>query len=224
LKVVVIQCAEAMNVNAANSLLKSLEEPPGDTLMLLVSGRPASLLPTIRSRCQSVLFPVPDNELASIWLDAHLLNEADAGLLLSLANGAPLKALGFAEGDVLGCRQALLHGMEEALRPRADMLKVAKEWSAQGTDNVIYWLTSYVTDMLRFKASAHPPVLNNPDLSEKLQHLEQQFLAQPLLDFSDLLPKATRSLRGNANAKLVVEELALAWRIAYGRGKQRKTA
>ena len=54
-KVVVIESAELMNLSAANALLKTLEEPPPDTYLLLASARPGRLLPTIVSRCQSVL-------------------------------------------------------------------------------------------------------------------------------------------------------------------------
>jgi len=223
-KIVAIQQAEAMNVNAANSLLKSLEEPPGNTLMMLVTGRPASLLPTIRSRCQSVLFGVPEAHLARDWLAIHLPGEEDAGLLLALANGAPIKALGFAQDKVLDCREALLRSLEDALRPRADLLKLSKLWLDSGVPVTLYWLQSYVADMLRLKLTLQPPVINNTDMVESLRKLESQFCYQGLLEFADKLAEAQRYLRGNANPRMTMDDLVLAWREAYTLAKAKRAS
>ncbi|MDH5302396.1 MAG: DNA polymerase III subunit delta' [Gammaproteobacteria bacterium] len=214
-KVVVIQHAEAMNVNAANGLLKSLEEPPGNTVMMLVTGRPTGLLPTIRSRCQSILFALPERHLAKDWLTIHLPGDEDADLLLALANGAPLKALDFAQKKVLDCRSELLHSLEDALRPRADLLKVSKLWTETGWSITLYWLYSYVADMVRLKVSDQPSILNNPDSLERLQRLAAQLGVSGLLDFANSVIKAQRSLRGNANPRLTMDELVLAWRETY---------
>lgn len=68
-KVAVIEPANGMTVNAANSLLKTLEEPPGDTLLILVADRVGHLPATIFSRCQRIDFPVPSEDVALHWLD-----------------------------------------------------------------------------------------------------------------------------------------------------------
>lgn len=95
-RVVLVNPAEAMNRNTANSLLKSLEEPLPGTLFMLVSGEPIRLLPTIRSRCQRVPVPLPAPELATqVLAEAGL---ADAREWLALAGGAPGLALTLAQG------------------------------------------------------------------------------------------------------------------------------
>jgi DNA polymerase-3 subunit delta' len=88
--------AEAMNTSAANALLKSLEEPPAGAFFLLVSHRPARLLPTIRSRCVAVPVAVPDSVASKDWLAKAGIQ--DAGRWLALASGAPLQARRYAEG------------------------------------------------------------------------------------------------------------------------------
>lgn len=88
--------AEAMNANAANALLKALEEPPAGAFFLLVSHRPARLLPTIRSRCVAIPIPVPDSAASRAWL-AHE-GVRNAGPWLAFASGAPLQARRYAEG------------------------------------------------------------------------------------------------------------------------------
>jgi len=86
--------AEAMNPNAANALLKGLEEPPPAAMFLLVSHRPASLLATVRSRCVSLPVPIPARETALEWLRAEGLKDPERWL--AYAGGAPLRALAFA--------------------------------------------------------------------------------------------------------------------------------
>ena len=74
-KVAILPEADRMNVFAANSLLKTLEEPPGDSLLLLVAALPSRLPATIRSRCQSLHVPQPDRPTALEWLRHRGLGE-----------------------------------------------------------------------------------------------------------------------------------------------------
>ncbi len=90
-RIALVHPAEEMNANAANALLKGLEEPPGRAMFLLVAHRPARLLPTIRSRCVAVPVPVPPRDAALKWLQAQGVKDADRWL--SYAGGAPLRAV-----------------------------------------------------------------------------------------------------------------------------------
>jgi DNA polymerase-3 subunit delta' len=83
-----------MNPNAANALLKGLEEPPADAVFILVAHRPAQLPPTIRSRCVAVPVPLPPKDTAIKWLSAQGVKDADRWL--AYAGGAPLRALDYA--------------------------------------------------------------------------------------------------------------------------------
>ena len=100
-KIALIHDAEKMNTNAANSLLKSLEEPPKSSIIILVSSRPNTLIPTIRSRCQLLSLPIPAKDIAIEWLTSKVKNEFDSELLLALAQGAPLLAFTFSQENVL---------------------------------------------------------------------------------------------------------------------------
>ena len=101
-KVVLIAPAEAMNLNAANALLKSLEEPQGEAVMLLVSHDLSRLPVTIRSRCQAIAVQGPSPGDAAAWLQAEAQVDAErAGLALDAAGGRPLLALDLLEGESL---------------------------------------------------------------------------------------------------------------------------
>jgi DNA polymerase III subunit delta' len=92
-RIALVHPAESMNVHAANSLLKNLEEPPSGAMFILVSHRPARLLPTIRSRCVSIPVALPERKAAQNWLEAQ--GVAGAGSWLAFAGGAPLRALDY---------------------------------------------------------------------------------------------------------------------------------
>jgi DNA polymerase III subunit delta' len=95
LRVALVHPAEAMNDISANALLKGLEEPPPGAVFLLVSHRPAQLLPTIRSRCVSLPVAMPPLEVAQRWLESQGVK--GGARWLAYAGGAPLRALDFAE-------------------------------------------------------------------------------------------------------------------------------
>jgi DNA polymerase-3 subunit delta' len=94
LRVALVHPAEDMNENAANALLKGLEEPPAGAVFVLVSHRPARLLPTIRSRCVSIPVPLPARDVALKWLADRSVKDAERWL--AYAGGAPLRALDYA--------------------------------------------------------------------------------------------------------------------------------
>lgn len=183
-RITLVHPAEAMNANAANALLKALEEPQPGAHFILVSHRPARLLPTIRSRCASIAMPLPDSHVARTWLKEQGVPEAEAWL--AFAGGAPLQALSYATqpgSPVSGMRLALgagdldrlaaasgrdeLEALAEVLQRRA--IDVAMR-SLSGRDrygmggvtrNAGAWL-SYARAMGRFRALARHPL--NPRL------------------------------------------------------------
>jgi DNA polymerase-3 subunit delta' len=105
-RIALVHPAEDMNAVAANALLKSLEEPPPGAMFLMVSHRPARLLPTIRSRCVAVPVSSPARETARQWLEAQGVR--DAQRWLAFAGGAPRRALDFAVGEQSARAHAIL--------------------------------------------------------------------------------------------------------------------
>lgn len=97
-KVVVVHPAERMNAISANTLLKTLEEPPGIARFVLSCGAPDALLPTIRSRCQAVTLGLPAPDVASAWLAQHKVAQPD--VMLAAAGGQPLEALAWVQEGI----------------------------------------------------------------------------------------------------------------------------
>jgi DNA polymerase-3 subunit delta' len=118
LRVALVHPAEDMNENASNALLKGLEEPPAGAMFILVSHRPAQLLPTIRSRCVAIPVGLPPREAALAWLAKQ--GTKDAERWLAYAGGAPLRAL---EHAAQGAVPLAPTDSREALEPLADALQ-----------------------------------------------------------------------------------------------------
>lgn len=109
-RVVIIDAVDDLETDGANALLKTLEEPPAQTLFLLVSHSPGRLLPTIRSRCRILRFqPVATDVMAS-WLHEirPMLDMADVRAIAAASGGVPGKALGLIDSDVAGMEKKLL--------------------------------------------------------------------------------------------------------------------
>ncbi|MES2755533.1 MAG: DNA polymerase III subunit delta' [Pseudomonadota bacterium] len=127
-RVIVVDAIDDLERNAANALLKSLEEPPAGTIFLLVSHAPGRLLPTIRSRCRLLRFdPLSDAEVADVLRDA--LPEADAGEIAALVRagaGSPGRALRFAGLDLDTIEAALSAIARDGDVDNQQRLKLAK--------------------------------------------------------------------------------------------------
>ena len=118
LRVALAHPAEDMNENAANALLKGLEEPPAGAVFILVSHRPARLLPTIRSRCVAMPVGIPQRQQALEWLSAQGLKDAERWL--AYAGGAPLRAMELAAHGKVALAPV---DAREGLEPLAEALQ-----------------------------------------------------------------------------------------------------
>jgi DNA polymerase-3 subunit delta' len=106
-RVAIIDAAEDMNANAANAVLKTLEEPPPNGVIFLISHAPGRLLPTIRSRCRTLSFrPWPEEDLADLLERRLGLDRADAQARAALAGGSPGRALALADGEAVRIDEA----------------------------------------------------------------------------------------------------------------------
>ncbi|MET0271963.1 MAG: DNA polymerase III subunit delta' [Phenylobacterium sp.] len=106
-RVAIVDAADDLNVNAANALLKTLEEPPPKGVLLMVAHSPGRLLPTIRSRCRRLAFSaLPEAEVAQFVRDRAEVNEEEALRLARMSGGAPGRALALAAADAIGMDDA----------------------------------------------------------------------------------------------------------------------
>ncbi len=138
MKIVVIEPAEQMNINAANSLLKCLEEPAGDSLIILVSHAPNRLLPTIRSRCQNIIIYKPQLQQADKWLATFIQNAEQRNALMMLANNNPLLALEYADKEMIDIYNNTIKQLAGLQAAGESLVKQAEKIDKE--DNILQWL------------------------------------------------------------------------------------
>jgi DNA polymerase-3 subunit delta' len=210
-KVVILQPAEQMNHAAANSLLKTLEEPSDDTVLLLVTANPQRLLPTIRSRCQLLYFDTPGKAEALAWLASRLPNQ-DAEHLLEIAAGAPVTALEMADSALMEVFDNNFTSIEALLSRQQNPLQVASQWQKQDGLRTLHWFSGWVTDMIRLASAASPPHLDYAGLRPRLQALSKQLELNTLHRFLEQLNEARRLMATTqVNPQLLFEELLVRW-------------
>lgn len=209
-KVVVLTPADRLNANGANALLKTLEEPPPLSVLMLVTARPAALPPTVRSRCQQIAFAPPATAAALAWLQPRS-DLRDPALALRLCGGAPLAAVEIATGDWLDRRMAIFTGFERVVQRETDPVNIAAEWLKFDPMATIYCLYSWITDMIRLTTGTTPESIVNRDLAERLQRLAGIPSPRTLFEWLDKVTDAWRNAESQLNTQLLFEDLLITW-------------
>lgn len=157
-KVALIYPAEAMNASSANALLKSLEEPPGDTVILLVSHDASQLPVTIRSRCQSIVVALPQQDQALSWLlESAGMDETVAVDALRVGGGSPLRAVDLAGSGQLELHRNLFQQLSLLIGRPGMVSRVASEISDIEDNELWSWLSHGSAELLRSVLAGHAP-------------------------------------------------------------------
>lgn len=206
MRVIVICPAEAMNSNAANALLKNLEEPPPNTLFILVTHKPQQLLPTILSRCVSFGLAVPDATAATQWLRTQGVTDPEH--TLAAAGYSPLLAL---QGDAqVGADERIK--LLNALRSPASLDVFAMAELLQKTEQVlvVQWLQQWCYDLVSMKQAGSLRYHTGDEVA--IKKLVTPIAALDLVRLQKLLQTAKREAQHTLNPKLFFESLLLAYR------------
>nr|WP_027948000.1 DNA polymerase III subunit delta' [Halomonas anticariensis] len=211
-RVIVLQPAEAMNVAAANALLKSLEEPGERTLFVLLADIPSRMIPTIRSRCQQWSLGIPTPQECLPWLSQALGEGQDASFWLNAAGGQPLLALELASPEARGLRQELRE-LFDALVRGAEPIAEAARLARHPVESVLWYGIAWLEDLIRLGLSGDNLGIRNPDL---LPLYRQAVKNARVRDWFRLLDYAREQRRllamgGNPNPQLVLEAWLVRW-------------
>lgn len=215
-KVAVIAPAERMNAAAANALLKTLEEPPPATYLILVSDQPGRVQATIRSRCRKLAAPQPSTEDARAWLAAQGIAEPD--LALAQAAGAPLAALAYAGAGAHAERKAWLDAL--AAPERLSVLVLAARVDAGGKEerkarlaHAVDWLIAWTADLARVAAGG--AARQNPDAARALAALAGRVAPIALFRYHRSLLRQRALLAHPLQPRLVAEALLIDYRTLF---------
>lgn len=227
-RVCVIHQAETMTDEAANSFLKTLEEPPPGNILILNAKEPRDLLPTIVSRCQRVAFqPLPIKDMVNWFVKEKDLDAEKAEMLARISAGSLGRALKLCGGNFLDKRQEWLSrlivlpglsrekGFEMAVECAAEAKRMGLDTTEDGEAGILDMLTiweSWYRDLLILNAGDMTHLLMNVDFSHKLKNIAEHFKIDSLIDSLLTIDRARRDLIRNRNTKLVMEHTVLGLR------------
>lgn len=217
-KVAIVHPADRMNRNAANSLLKTLEEPSDNTLLILVSSFPSRLLPTLRSRCRSIVFTQPDVAEAKRWLSQQQVS-GDLDVLLAMVDGAPFKALNANEKNWRVLRQILYDTLTTLVQPAGASSPIAcasvlnkhiTEAGEGALAQVLVWCLSWASDVIKLQHLQHTALVNT-DYAQAISNVSTQLNQNQVYAWYDGLLRAQLVIQQPINTQQWLEKVLLDW-------------
>ena len=203
-KVAVVSPAETMNISAANALLKCLEEPTPNTLIILIADVAGQLLPTIRSRCQRVHFPDASIDQLKSWLEPQLSSDIAIEELLVEARNQPFTALELAGNSRLENRKAMSDDFQNLLEQKLSPVTLAEKWLNQDKLELLTWVAAKLMTIIRYRMTGAKSGLDTSWLNLALRADVQS--AYQLLDgLNQTLIDIKKG--ANPNFQLVLETL-----------------
>ncbi|MGB0733224.1 MAG: DNA polymerase III subunit delta' [Pontibacterium sp.] len=219
-RVVILTPADAMNIAAANALLKMLEEPGNDTLLMLLTDRLGEVMPTIKSRCQRIDCPTPETELASQYLvNAISVTQDEAQRLLEINRGSPFLAETYFNDQLDKKRETLIKGLADVLKGRSDALQLAQSWQKQELELLLSWFYGLVSEAIR-AYSLGEESLAKSDAKNMLTAIVRKAPIENVFTLHDTIQACRLSLiqRQNVNKQMLLEQLLLKWAAILKKG------
>ena len=205
-RVALVMPADALNRHAADSLLKTLEEPTAAVVFLLVTSRPSALPVTVRSRCLRLDFQAGEPAESQAWLAAQGVGQA--GDLLAWCGGAPLAALAAHEENLADALAGFADQLAALIEGRLGALEVAQSWRALGLDTALDWQLRVATALMQRAAGKSPTCaeLATKRIPRGLDLMALNQLCDELLEY-----RAACDRQINPNEQLALEHLAASW-------------
>jgi DNA polymerase-3 subunit delta' len=207
-KACIIEPAERMSINAANSLLKTLEEPPGNALIILLTENAGMLLPTIRSRCQLIRFAPLSPEHVAALLEQGGIDAGIATLLAPMAGGSMQRALELDNESLATRREAVLSRVEQMnIRQIATVFDAAEELSGDrdATLELLDMLISFYRDAVHLSAGNSDIV--NRTVRPSIESIAARRPLSSTLELLEEICEIRRAVTRNANSKLALDHL-----------------
>jgi DNA polymerase-3 subunit delta' len=152
-KIFLVELAEFLSNDAADSLLKILEEPPDNTYFIITSNRTKQLSATIRSRCSEVFISNPSVQEIEDWLNQENTSNSDLKLALNLASGRPLKVKELLDDNILDSRNGFISEISQLIKQGKNIISLSEEWSKDPKALIfkLEWMSNLVMDSIRYQ-------------------------------------------------------------------------
>jgi len=209
-RVVIIDEADKCNLQASNAFLKTLEEPPVETVIILVSSNPDLLPQTVLSRCRRVSFSsIPARIIADILVQKNGLAPSAAENAAYLADGSIGKAIALASTDVQQVRGDILEGLAGREAAPGIFFDLAERYSKdEGLFyDALYWFSTYFRDILILKSGGELTLIINKDLHASLSEIGDKISEEGLLEILNFIQSIYKGQERNMNRQLALDVL-----------------
>jgi len=208
-KIAIIDPAASMNFSAQNALLKTLEEPPAGSMLILIATSAGGLLPTLLSRCLRLTFtPLTEADVTRHLVERKRMSAERAKLLASISLGSLGRALS-PEMDEVGQKRAAWVDALAAARVSGGWASFAEELAKDRAETLQFldWLAEWYRDVLVYQATQGSGEVSNRDLLEKLQGQAADLSVGKALRLRSRALAASARIRRNVNRRLALENL-----------------
>ncbi len=209
-KACIIESADRFHQSAGNALLKTLEEPPGSALMILLTSNPEAVLPTIRSRCQTVNFQHLSEEAIVQLLGGQGTDPVAARLAACLAGGSPGRAMELCSEEALSGRHEIIELLFSlSLKDIGTIFNTSERLASEkeGLPEILDLLTTFLRDMLFLRVGSSELV--NRDLIDLIERETKRYPPKQLMELIDSVKSARLALQRNVNARLAMDVLLM---------------
>lgn len=213
-RIFIVDDAEKMNDSASNALLKTLEEPPSTTHLILITARPDSLLQTILSRCQVIRFaPVESGEIEKFLLGGQKFSPADAALAAKVSRGSVGNALNMDIAQFRETRDSMLSVLRNTIVTGdiSSMLQTSEQMNdAKNKDRfeeTIGILQTLIRDIFALAKNADASQLSNADIANQLNELAENGNSARLESWLSEIEELLEGLNVNVNRKITADKL-----------------
>ncbi len=207
-KACIIEDADKMNISAANAFLKTLEEPSGNAILILITTQVDAVLPTVLSRCQQLRFPSLPVETIASQLRKKGADEDSARIAAALAEGSAERAQEIVEGDWLQSRKFLLEKIANLSPEEIIPLFAAAEEEAKDKESAIHLvdlLNVFWRDVLLTRAGSTEIV--NTDLFPLIRNISDRNSLESVMAKLEQISLTRQALKRNVNPRLAAEVL-----------------
>lgn len=209
-KVVLLYPAEKMNMEAANSFLKTLEEPPGDTVFILLSSQLYSLPATILSRCIKVFVQLNDESSVLQWLKKFDEDTENCKLAWQLSCNAPLLAADYLQNKLLDSRLQCFAVFENICQKRESISSLA-QWQEKkklALEIILQWLYSWLSDLCKIQLGiANKTLLQNQDIASRLEAIMQKKVIKHPFEQQRRLEKILVMDKNSLNGQIILDDI-----------------
>jgi DNA polymerase-3 subunit delta' len=224
-KIYIVDSAEKMNIFASNSLLKILEEPPSETIIILITSKIDFMLPTIISRCQKIPFsPIERNNIEKFLIEKSNMDSNISFLMSRIAQGSLNRAFMFDDRLIDEYKKivSLINGRKS--NKMRDIFEFIHYLSGKERDDlykILYLLKLWIRDIIIFKELSKEDCLINADIVEDIKNLSKVMDINSLFNMIHVIDNVEMDLEKNANIELALDGMMIRF-ISIREGKGQK--